>query len=61
MNCMWELLFDNHSFTCNNCPIKKYNCCGLSDRDFDELISRLRLDKQKIDVILNRVLEKRGM
>lgn len=59
MGCMLFQLIDNAQlFDCTNCPIAKYNCCGNTERDYQELLSRLQLDIQKLEVLRKRVLDK---
>lgn len=58
MNCMLYQLIDTANlFTCDNCPIKKYNCCGTTQRDYEELLSRLQLDIQKCEALRKKVLD----
>lgn len=59
MECMWKTIYDNaHLFTCDNCPIKKYNCCGTTERDFEELKHCIDLDIQKLKVIREKIIDK---
>ena len=59
MSCMLHQLIDTaHLFDCTNCPIAKYNCCGNSERDYEELLSRLQIDIQKLEALRKKVLDK---
>lgn len=45
-------------FSCSNCPIVKYNCCGNTEADYDELNYRLRLEIQRLEALRKKVLDK---
>lgn len=60
MGCMLcELIDTAHLFSCTtNCPIRKYNCCGTSQADYEELVYRLDLDIQKLQALRKIVVDK---
>ena len=56
MECIRETFYD--IFSCNDCPIKKYNCCEATEENFKKLKYRIDLDIQRLEEYREKAIDK---